>query len=394
MIYKEARKILDSKKDRNSYLFLHNDIYASKIYYEYTVIAAYAGIKNINFEVVEVLNNSNDDSEMNNMMQNLKFYKDVLIAKSRFSVDNTATANINNEEVKLYSSSSCMVPNAYNSGYKMNVRYVNYYINDGGGYLYCDKHIITVNKYVELDDQFNPTIEKWFGLTFDNRRYIGIEDVRMFYDVETQNTIFIGTGYHQNNQIGISVGDYDYQSGHLNSKEVKPDFNNASCEKNWVYFDYKNSTHVIYDWGPLKICKINDNADGGKTLSLVETREMPRIFRRIRGSTCGFKYSKPCGENKNGNITIQITEDEIWFVTHIVSYEQPRHYYHMIVVFDANMKLLRYSAPFKFEGDPIEYCLSIIVEDERVLINYSTWDRTTRIGVYDKKYIDSIVKYS
>ena len=47
-----------------------------------------------------------------------------------------------------------------------------------------------------------------------------------------------------------------------------------------------------------------------------------------------------------------------------------------------------------FEGDPIEYCLSIVVEDERVIINYSTWDRTTRIGVYDKKYIDSIVKYS
>ena len=48
----------------------------------------------------------------------------------------------------------------------------------------------------------------------------------------------------------------------------------------------------------------------------------------------------------------------------------------------------------KFEEDPIEYCLSIVVEHERVLINYSTWDRTTRIGVYDKKYIDSIVKYS
>ena len=64
------------------------------------------------------------------------------------------------------------------------------------------------------------------------------------------------------------------------------------------------------------------------------------------------------------------------------------------MVFDANMNLLRYSAPFKFEGDCIEYCLSIVVEDEQVLINYSTWDRTTRIAVYDKNYIDSIVKYT
>jgi hypothetical protein len=54
---------------------------------------------------------------------------------------------------------------------------------------------------------------------------------------------------------------------------------------------------------------------------------------------------------------------------------------------------LRYSAPFKFDGEPIEYCLSLVVEDDRVLINYSNWDRTTTIGVYDKKYIDSLIKY-
>jgi len=148
---------------------------------------------------------------------------------------------------------------------------------------------------------------------------------------------------------------------------------------------------VVYDWHPLTICKIDDTK---KELNIIEKRDTPNIFSRIRGSTCGFKYSKKVGQNNNGNISINITEDEIWFVTHIVSYEQPRHYYHVITVFDANMNLLRYSAPFKFEGDPIEYCLSIVVEDDQVLINYSTWDRTTRIGVYDKNYIDSLLVYN
>ena len=124
---------------------------------------------------------------------------------------------------------------------------------------------------------------------------------------------------------------------------------------------------------------------------------MPRIFSRVRGSTCGFNYIKVLGANnginENNNITINIEEKEIWFVGHIVSYENPRHYYHIIIVFDENMNLLRYSAPFKFEGEPIEYCLSIIVEDERVLINYSTWDRTTRIGVYEKNYIETLLCY-
>ena len=129
-------------------------------------------------------------------------------------------------------------------------------------------------------------------------------------------------------------------------------------------------------------------------MDIVITKEMPALFSRTRGSTCGFKYYKKINENDNSNINIDILDTEIWFVTHIVSYESPRHYYHVIVVFDTNMNLLRYSAPFKFEGEPIEYCLSILVEDDRVLMNYSTWDRTTRIGIYDKKYIDSIVKYN
>jgi hypothetical protein len=237
-----------------------------------------------------------------------------------------------------------------------------------------------LNKYIEFDKEFNVKNEKWMELKFDNRRYIGIEDIRIFHDIQTNDLLFIGTGFHKNEQIGIVSGNYDVNLLKFNDNELKTNFNNSECEKNWVYVDYKKSTHVIYNWFPLQICKLN-NEDG--LLSLIETREMPKIFSKIRGSTCGFKYFK------NGNI-----EQEIWFVTHMVSYENPRHYYHVIVVFDSNMNLKRYSAPFKFEGEPIEYCLSIVVEDEQVLINYSTWDRTTRIGIYDKKYIDSIVKYT
>ena len=78
----------------------------------------------------------------------------------------------------------------------------------------------------------------------------------------------------------------------------------------------------------------------------------------------------------------------------MVSYENPRHYYNMFAVFDESMNLLRYSAPFKFHTEPIEYCLGLVVEDDRVLITYSIWDRETNLGIYDKKYIDSIIKYT
>ena len=379
IFYNIAKEILNKKVKRDDYLFLHNDVYTYKLYYEYTIFSSYLGVKNINDEVIQVLNNSHDSTENNNLLQNMKFYKDILNQKSRIIIDSEMQINMNNENITFNSSSSCLIPNTNNDGYKMNVRFVNYYINQEGGYLNCDNHIITVNKYVELNKDFSIKTQELFELIFDNRRYMGVEDIRIFNDIETKKLLFIGTGFHRSNNIGIVTGNYDIDSFCLKGHEIVPDFSNSSCEKNWVFVDYNNSTHIIYNWHPLQICKIkNDTA----VLSLIETRKMPNIFTRIRGSTCGFKYSRA------------VNDSEIWFVTHIVSYETPRHYYHVIVVFDSNMNLLRYSAPFKFEGEPIEYCLSIVVEDEQVIMNYSTWDRTTRIGVYDKKYIDSIVKYN
>jgi hypothetical protein len=104
---------------------------------------------------------------------------------------------------------------------------------------------------------------------------------------------------------------------------------------------------------------------------------MPKIFEHVRGSTCGFNFN-----------------NEIWFVLHMVSYDSLRNYYHIFAVFDEELNFLRHSAPFVFEDQCIEYCLGIIVEDERVLLTHSTWDRTTKLGIYDKPYVDSLLKYS
>jgi hypothetical protein len=103
---------------------------------------------------------------------------------------------------------------------------------------------------------------------------------------------------------------------------------------------------------------------------------MPKIFDSVRGSTCAAEYN-----------------DELWFICHIVSYEQPRQYYHMFVILDKELNLLRYSAPFKLSDASVEYCLGLIVKEDKVIISYSEWDRTTKIGIYDKKYIDNKIKY-
>ena len=69
-----------------NYLFLHNDIYTHRLYYEYTIFSAYTGNKLINDEVIKILNNSHNGSENNNLLQNMKFYKDILHKKQIFVI--------------------------------------------------------------------------------------------------------------------------------------------------------------------------------------------------------------------------------------------------------------------------------------------------------------------
>ena len=389
MFYKTAKDILQKNANRDHYLFLHNNVYTHKIDVEYTIFAAYLGVKNIDNEIVTVLNHSDDGNEVSNLLSNMKFYKKVLEKTELLNVSSEVYHNINGDNTKFYSSSSCLIPNPSGNGYLMNIRYVNYHIDDAGCYHNCDKHIITINRFVEFDKEFKIEKEQWMNLPFDGRRYIGVEDVKIYYDQYKDKLLHIGTGYHANEQIGIVSGNYNILTKELEVTELKQHFKQTYCEKNWIFVDYKNESNIIYDWHPLTICKLEDNNE----IKIIETKTMPKIFSRARGSTCGFVYNKKIGENHNGNIKIDIYDKEIWFVNHIVSYENPRHYYHIISVFDENMNLLRYSSPFKFEGEPIEYCLSILVEDDKVFMNYSTWDRTTKIGIYSKQYIDSILKY-
>ena len=359
--YKMAKTILDKQYNYDSCLFHHNDIYTFKLAYEYTLLAAYVGIHNINNEIVQILNNSNNADTNTNVIKNMKFYKFILNQKDKKIFDDTYIKKIDNVDTKFTSSSSCIINNG--TGYGMNVRYVNYYIDEQHGYLNCEKHIITLNKYIQLDYEFKIIKQHMFELPLDRRRYIGIEDVRVFNNIYENKYMYIGTGLQNDNNIGIVHGDYNINNCKLDDNliELKQSFKTTTCEKNWVLVCYNNCMHVIYEWFPLRLCVIKNN-----NLVIVKEKTMPKIFRYIRGSSCGFNYN-----------------DTIWFVVHLVSYEQPRHYYHMIVVFDKNMNLLRYTAPFKFEGEPIEYCLSITINNNQVYMNYSTWDRTTRIGIYD-----------
>jgi tetratricopeptide (TPR) repeat protein len=370
IFYKLAKEILNKKSNIDTYLFLEKDIYSYKLDYEFTIIALYCDITNIANELINIFNNCEEEYLIDNVLSNMKFYKFILKPLSVIDMSFSTFFKIGEKEIKFNSSSQCIIPD--NNGYLTNIRLVNYKIDDRGNYLDCDENIISINKFVKLTKEFKNVEDKIFSTDNNelNRRYIGVEDIRIFKETE-ESVSFIGTGYHKNNTIGVVIGKYDKDKDALISNEIKSSFSNNICEKNWIYVKYKNETHVIYNWHPLQICKIIDNK-----LELFETKNTPLLFKNLRGSTCGFEYN-----------------DELWFINHIVSYETPREYYHIFSVFDKELNLLRYSQPFKFEGEKIEYCLSLIVEKDRILCSYSTWDRTTKLVIYDIKYIESLLIY-
>jgi tetratricopeptide (TPR) repeat protein len=380
-IYNICKSVLDKKINIDEYLFLQPLVYSYKIYYEYTVCAAYVGITNINNELMIVLNECKDSNIFNNVLSNMKFYKDILTPIKTIDFTKTTHEEFGTDLMRMNTSSSSIIK--MDGQYIMNVRMVKYTIDNHGNYHYHDfkNRIITMNKYLALNSDFTIVKEHQFKQDYIDRRYIGIEDVRIYQNGlgdatgEKREIQYIGTGYHQNNKLGVVYGTYNLDSEIITDiNEINCAFTQNNCEKNWVFTEYDNKRHIIYKWNPLQLCKLDKEHN---VIQLVKEIEMPHFFSLARGSTCGSKY-----------------EDETWFVLHIVSYEHPRHYYHCLAVFDNNMSLKRYSAPFKFKGEPIEYCIGLIVEEDRVIMTYSCWDRTTQLSVYDKSYINDLLKYS
>jgi len=402
LFYDIAKRVIQesSPSERKHFLFLENAVYTYKCDYEYTIIAYYLKDKHVKIPILNVLNHCDDTNIINNVFSNMKFYELKLIPQLKKTMTFNMQHTINNVSYNFNSSSSSILPKRDNSGgFIMNVRIVNYTIDDKGNYHGCEKHIITINKYLELSKTFEIEREKLIDVDYVDRRYMGVEDVRLFYDDLTGTKMsFIGVGYHKENMIGVVHGKYynpfdinevnniSYSyNAETNEKtirimpvEIKAEFNaNSQCEKNWIFAHIGGEKRVIYNWSPLHICKINDDEpEILKTVSFKHVSQYPKFFKHIRGSTCGFTFN-----------------NQIWFIVHIVSYEQPRCYYHMMLVFenDENMTLLRYSPIFKFDEHCIEYCIGLIVEDSRIITTYSTWDRTTNIAIYDKKYIDDMM---
>ena len=62
-------------------------------------------------------------------------------------------------------------------------------------------------------------------------------------------------------------------------------------------------------------------------------------------------------------------------------------------VFDLDMNLLRYSEPFKLDNSRVEFCIGLIIEENRTILSFSSLDTNIYIGTYDNNYINNKLKW-
>jgi tetratricopeptide (TPR) repeat protein len=368
----------------SEYLFLQKDIYDYKLDYEMTIIGYYANDDNYDLNKInmKVISDPHmDEGTSRNVLNNYKFYSKKIIeqnkplSKQNMEVLENATKSLKITESGEYVTSTPSITTRGNH-LIVNVRYVNYRIDENGNYVNQDK-IRTKNAIAIIDISKSTwkNIQE-FELKYDesiDNHYVGLEDVRIF------NDDYI---IYYNSNRGISYGNMEIEHGIIDlTKESTVEqrclkkVNQNSIEKNWVLIPSNNviKTHLkaIYNWSPNLI--IGDIVDD----QFVETHQIkvPAFFKYLRGSTNGV-----------------IIKDEIWFMCHAVSYEDRRYYYHIIVVLDKDTyELKKYTPLFTFEGEKVEYTLGFhyLEGEDTLFIGYSVYDKSTKYMNIPRDYLEN-----
>ena len=386
LYYTAADKSMKKWGASSEYLFLQKDIYDYKLDYEMTIVGYYANDDkyDLNGLSMKVISDPNiDDDTSRNVMNNYKFYSKKIIeqhnplSKQNMEILENATKSLKIEESGEFVTSTPSITTRGNH-LIINVRYVNYRIDDHGNYI--NQEQIKTKNAIAIIDISKPIWRnvQEFELKYDDsidNRYVGLEDVRLF------NDDYI---IYYNSNRGLSYGNMAIEHGIIDfSKESTVEqkclkkVDQHSIEKNWVLIQSNNIIKkykkAIYNWSPNLI--IGDIIDD----EFVETHQMktPPFFKYLRGSTNGV-----------------IVKDELWLICHAVSYEDRRYYYHIIVVLDKDTyELKKYTPFFTFEGEKVEYTLGFnyLENSDTMLIGYSIYDKSSKYMNIPREHFENMM---
>ena len=369
IFYKIAREKRDEIK-KWDFLFLEKDIYDFKLDYELSILGYYNNPQNYDLIrcSMNLLNyHTSKPNLYKNILSNYKYY--VPRIEGTHEDIYKVLSTIGDELIKDIEFVGSTPSICFHNGELIVIRrFVNYKINEYGNYINREK-IVTKNviaRFFENKQKENAVILN-YNTEYDGH-YEGLEDVRLMshngkllYNANrgTVTSMFVEHGEIVTNRT-------------IDECFLKKE-NQNRIEKNWVLFsDANNILKCVYKWYPLTVCSLNNDR-----LTNIYSINTPLSFTDIRGSTNGVQVG-----------------DEIWFLTHMVSHEDRRHYYHMMVVLDPiTYNIIRYTPLFTLTGKPVEYSLGFVVIDDNILIGYSTMDDNTNfISVNKKWFCDMFIR--
>lgn len=364
------------------YLFIQRDVYDYKLDYEMTILGYYANPNRLDMPklCMDVLTHDGiDEGSAKNVLCNYKFYSDHLdkyeskTAQPLHTIMKTignTTLEIPSDKYPHFVSSTPSFCRLSDDSLFALIRYVDYKVNDQGGY--TQQETIKTKNVVGIISKNTDGVwrsEREAFLEYDSihdNLYIGLEDMRLFSHK--------GTIYYTANR-GLGYGNMVIEHGQINRDTFKTE--NAKflkmegqcpVEKNWVMFANDETVRMVYNWYPMVLGVVKDDV-----LEKTHSIQTPYIFKYFRGSTNGI-----------------VVGNEIWFMCHVVSYEDRRYYYHVMVMLDKKTLLLKnYTKMFTFKKEKVEYCLGMDVFDEKVMLGYSTMDRETHYMNMDKSWFES-----
>lgn len=326
-------------------LFIESDVYTYLFDYERSILEYYVHPgtdKGLRASVACLLKTSAFQS---NVLSNIVFYAKPLGSRTRLTLPSPFGP--------LYRPSAISLRD-----YPLaNVRYINYWMEEGTYKTPPGECVRTENAFVNLE-----TNEVLCKMRDDSvelpRRDVavkGLEDVRLYGSNRFTATV-------QEYSPGVSVldGVYDTETGIYRDCKVLPSPSGRSCEKNWL--PIADTGQMIYDWHPFQL--IGDSP---------KTYETPPFFSLFRGSAPPIQ-----------------TGDEWWALVHFVEYTTPRKYYHCVVALNSDFKPIRITLPFVFESPSVEYCISFRRVDDALECYVSFMDANSsriRIPIRDLSWI-------
>jgi tetratricopeptide (TPR) repeat protein len=401
------------KYPERDHLFTQNDVYEYKLDYELSIIGYYCNKQRHDLVAAcmkTIAHQHVTDGTYKNVLSNYKFYSPHVAQWGLPMHQGTLEAlqTVGRQAMLPYldefqSSTPSLCWDDFAKTLIVCVRYVNYRIDDKGGYI-NGEHITTRNFIARFEGATTDPRIEWkktdeAELLYDTAldgRYVGQEDVRLYWQHNGRNDgrgrILYNTNRglegapsvpasHTNSHMGVEHGWIKYDTELkaytcMNSKLLTYS-KQRDTEKNWCLFrGADDTTQCVYGWSPLVIGTVCPNL--GKFTETYRCEDgLPRFFKDVRCSTNGVKIG-----------------DEIWFIAHLVSYEDRRYYYHLMIVLDgASYALKRYSRLFRFEKDQkVEYTLGFVwfSESNRFLIGYSLMDRETKYVMLPRHIFDEL----